>query len=435
MSEISLEELVEEREFLDILQPHVEVFLRLANTLLDRVGEEWTRSHYFQLLSATDSLESVLDEFGARYNRTYGHLTELVASLRWFAHTGFSITHLLRRLDSYVVKFPTPAEHAEARVAIDGIGAFVRSSAGRLLGAIRSEANHVGLVVPTETQPESDFAPVVVRRRLSRNVGQAVLVDEKQKIAEVASKFLQVCESLSKLDIRRIEDPHERARYLAANCTEEQARVYEAQVHNLQSIYDTHIANTVLEAQDSRLPVLRGHVSVALHLLEAVTFLTHFVERHEDEERRVSGKERISALVVRAEVQKVILHELLRWTYRTVHAGAGTARGLLPSYMNVMTLEVRLAEGIALHARPVALIVGIVNRYGTPVEMEVNGTVANAGSILKMLMAVGSNPDERRFVFRGNERTLRDIQLLFESDLGEHGLAGLPDELDYLREH
>jgi hypothetical protein len=49
------------------------------------------------------------------------------------------------------------------------------------------------------------------------------------------------------------------------------------------------------------------------------------------------------------------------------------------------------------------------------------------------MVAVGSNPEERSFTLRGDERPLRDLRALFEADFGESGLDGLPDVLGYLR--
>jgi hypothetical protein len=65
--------------------------------------------------------------------------------------------------------------------------------------------------------------------------------------------------------------------------------------------------------------------------------------------------------------------------------------------------------------------------------MEVGGKRCNAGSILELLVAVGSMPHEKRFLFRGDERPVRDIGRLFEHELGERGLDALPAELAYLR--
>ncbi len=435
MSEISFEELVEEHQFVDILQPHAEEFLRLSNTLLSAGGVIWNKKHYYQLLNETDTFESVLDDFGARYNRTYGYLTEMVASLRWFAHSGYSLTHHMRRLESYdAERCFDEEERAQSRANLDETRVRMRTYATRLLEAIRAEIARLGMDTTSESYPEEKFTPVTARRRLPRNVGQADFIDEEQKIAEVASRYLKAGDVLAEIGAKRIEDPEARSKYLAEHCTEEQARVYEAKVHNLQSMYDTHIANTVLESKDARLHRIRGHASATLHLIEAVTYLTHFVERHEGGGRTGEGKERVGKLICRFEVQDIILNGLLYWANRYMQAGADAAQSLLPSYLKVQNLEVLLPDYVSLHARPVALIVGIVNRYGTPVEMEAGGIVANAGSILKMLMVVGSNPDEKKFLFRGNTRPLRDIKLLFEHDLGERGMNTLPSELSYLHE-
>ena len=132
-------------------------------------------------------------------------------------------------------------------------------------------------------------------------------------------------------------------------------------------------------------------------------------------------------------VNEVTLNVLLHWALRFMLMGREIAEELLPTYTNVQALEVELPEGLVLHARPASLVVSIVNRYGTPVEMEIDGQVCNAGSILELMVVVGSNPESRRFVFRGDAHPLGDIALLFQHGLGEEGLSALPDELDYLR--
>ena len=109
------------------------------------------------------------------------------------------------------------------------------------------------------------------------------------------------------------------------------------------------------------------------------------------------------------------------------------AEELLPAYPNGQARVLEVAEDVVLHARPASLIVGIVQRYGTPVEMQVGDTVCDASSILDLMIAVGSNATARRYVFRGDEYPLRDIRLLFEHGLGEAGVSELPESLGYLR--
>lgn len=433
MNEASLEEVISEKVFADILETQAEMFYRLINTLLAKADGEWGRGHFFQLISEADTLEALLDDYGARYNRTYSYLRELVASLRGLALAGFSIAHLERRIESYGAILSA----READMAVGSIHrtkSYLKNTLVAVLRAVVDEGVARGIHISPDGYPESRYGPDAPRRTLPRNMGQEDLEDDEQKVAEVASKFIQACGMLEDLGVRRIHNEAERDAYLHRACSEEQARVYEATVHNLQSAYDTYVKNTVIEAGDDRLPKLRGHVSAALHLLEAVTHLTHFVERHESGMRNELLEGRIAAVVNRSEVRDITLNHLLYWAALFMRRGRALAEDLLPSYTNVQVLEVVLPEDLSLHARPAALIVGIVNKYGTPVEMQVEGRKCNAASILDLMVAVGSHPEARRFVFRGDENPLHDIQLLFESGLGESGVDRLPQSLSYLRD-
>jgi phosphotransferase system HPr (HPr) family protein len=432
MNETSLEEVISEKTFAGLFEAHADMFFRLANTLLARNDAEWTRRHLFQLISEADSVEALLDDYGARYNRTYSFLRELVASLRSFALAGFSVTHLERRIAGYPTVLST-AEFDSAVQSIHRSRMFLQSTARVLLTAARDEARARGIRVNPDAFPENGYGSDATRRALPRNMGQEDLDDDEQKVAEVASKFVQAASMFEDVGVKRIHNEHEREAFLQRACSEEQARVYEATVHNLQSAYDTWVKNTTIESSDSRLPKLRGHASAALHLLEAVTHLTHFVERHESKSRDEAIVRRLAALVNRSDVREITLNHLMYQAALFLKRGRSLAEDILPSFTNVQELVVQMRDDLALHARPAALIVGIVNRYGTPVELEVEGRKCNAASILDMMVTVGSHPDARRYIFRGDENPLRDIERLFRSGLGEDGLDKLPAELAYLR--
>lgn len=433
MTRISQEDLMTEEAFSEQLGAGAEMFFRLAETLVRHQESDWDRKHFFQLIVEADSAEAFFDDHGARYNRTFRRLVELTASARGFAIAGLRISHLRRRLNRYVERLLFSEDELEQlSESIERASNFVKQGAISLLGAALDEARERGATLSPEGFPSNRYESGRVQQVLPRNVGQQDLEDEEQKIAEVASKFLQSCEMLGELDIQRRTDPALCDQFLNESCTEEAARVYQATVHNLQSAYDTYIRNSVLEANDERLTRLRGHASAALHFLEAVTALTHFVERHEGT-RADPGEEAISSLVPRDEVRSVTLNDLLYWANAFMQKGRGLAEDLLPAYTNVQELAVEVSEEVVLHARPASLIVGIVSKYGTPVEMEVGGEACNAGSMLSLMVVIGSHPHEKTFVFRGDEKPLRDIGLLFQAGLGEDGMDSLPAELDYLR--
>jgi phosphotransferase system HPr (HPr) family protein len=432
MPELSLEELISEKSFAAILEVQAEMYFRLADTLLAKSDAEWTRRDFFQLISESDSVEALLDDHDARHNRTFSYLRELIASLRSFALAGFSIAHVERRLTGYATVLST-AEFDSAAKSIELSLRYLQGVARKLLTASREEALSRGVRIKADTFPESRYHPDAPRRTLPRNMGQVDLEDDEQKVAEVASKFVSAARMFHEIGVKRIANEHEREAFLQRCCTEERARVYEATVHNLQSAYDTWVKNTQIESSDVRLSKLRGHASAALHLLVAVTHLVHFVERHESQSRDDAIVQKLAGVVKRAEVREVTLNHLLYQAAVFLGRGRSLAEDVLPSFTNVQVLEIDLAGDLVLHARPAALIVGIVSRFGTPVELEVDGKKCNAASILDMMVTVGSNPDTRHYTFRGDENPLRHIEMLFRAGLGEEGLDSLPDELAYLK--
>ena len=434
MRETSLDRIVTEEEFCETLADEAEMLFRLANTLHGKADKEWSRRHLYQLAIEADLVESFLDDHGAGHNRSFCFLRELVASIRAFSQAGFSIKHLEYRLDSYSTHLGLYEEkEAACKAAMAFAGKFVRDAIRALLDACRDEARDLKVKWDPNPFPKDRYLTAQVHLKLPRNLGEELFEDEEQKVAEVASKYLQVCEMFQEIGVRQIEEEEAREAFLVSRCSEERARVYEATVHNLQSAYDTHIKNTNLEARDSRLQLLRGHASAAFHTLEAVTFLAHFVERHETISRPSASDKRLRDHIDRAGVRHITLNYLLFWAKELIELGRDVARDVLSSFTNVQELQVEVPDELVVHARPASLIVGIVNHYGTPVEMEVAGSTCNAASILELMIAVGSNPNSRTYIFRGDENPLRDIRLLFEAGLGEAGLSQLPPELEYLK--
>jgi hypothetical protein len=429
-----LEEVVVETAFAPLLGKESQTFCRLANALRSHPPGPWSKGLFQRLAHEANRLESFLDDHGARFNRNFSLTRELVASVRWLALGGFSLSHLAARLDTYGLgQALSNEEQDRLRRTLDHGRSFLRTSIEQLLVRQRQELERLAVGWDSAMASPDEASLTAVRRRLPRNLGQEEPTDDSQRIAEIASKYLAACTMLDGLELRPTSEPRELRQKLALVCKEEQARVYEATVHNLQSTYDTHIKNTVVESEDDRLPRLRGLLSASLHLLESVTVLAHFVERHESESRGEATHLAIAGIVDGAKVRSLMLNELLHWANALMQRGRSTAEELLPSYIELRELRVELPPNLKLHARPAALIVNIVAHHGTPVELEVDGQRCNAGSILEILIAVGSKPDARDFLFRGDIHPLRDIGLLFEGNLGEDGLGNLPTELQYLR--
>ena len=434
MSETSIDRIISEEQFAEVLGAEAEMFFRIANSVQLQAEPLRRRQHLYQLGIEADLVESFLDDHGAKHNQSFCFLRELVASVRGFSRVGFALEHLRKRLDSYgTLLRRLPAREFEFKAALDDASHFTFESIHRLLDACRLEAETHGLQRVDKFFPEERYSTGLVNLRLPHNLGDERIDEETRKVAEVASKYLQVCAMFREIEVRPIVNPVDRERFFARDCTEERARVYEATVHNLQSAYDTYIKGTSLEGTDERLGCLRGHASAAFHLLESVTSLVHFVERHGSDSRTDDPARRIGAFVERAKVREVTLNNLLFWASELVLLGEPVAREILSSFSNLQELELQIPEGITIHARPASLIVAIVNHHDMPVEMEVAGHVCNAASILEVLITAGSNPEATHYLFRGDAAPLKDICRLFEAGLGERGLDALPISLSYLQ--
>lgn len=435
MPESPLRDVLTEEDFVPILLEQARVMAALAQGLVQPESTWWGKRELFLLASEADELEACLDDHGARWNAHFHFFTELTASIRGLALAGLSVEHLVRRLGTYGLEVAMGEEAFQSvDRACSGVASFLRRTLESLLTALVDEARTLGALDPECDGQPFPPGPTKPRMRLPRTLGLQDLSDEDQRIAEVATKYLQACEMLGAAGLDFGEGQvGDLGSLLRERCREEHARVFEATVHNLQSAYDTHVKNTAREAADERLPRLRGHISATLHLLETMTQLVHFVERHENGERALEAQDRIGQLVPRQEVLHVILELLAPAATQVLTAGSTLAEGLLPSYTDVQSVELEVPSDVHLHARPIALMVAVVHHHGTPVRLELEGQTADASSILEVMILVGSKPEVRQLRFEGDSRPLNDLALLFAAGVGERGVEQLPDQLGYLR--
>lgn len=432
-AEESLEQILAEKEFVPLLAEQAQPMFRLSNFLLSARRETWGENHMFLLLTEANAVESFLDDFDARNNKTYSYLTELVASTRGFANAAHALHHLRRRLDKYDVDSEADAEFkADLERALE----WTNDSTAKLLAETHREAESKSVPLPREAVGERSFPSAFARLRLPRTADEEDVADETQRIAEVASKYLKTCDIVENIGIEKINDPIRLRHFVARSCTEEKARMYETSVHNLQSKYDTYIKNTAVEAKDPKLKRLRGYISVCLHLLEYVTHLVHFYERHENDIRYEPTKQRIARIISKAEVLDRAVNFSLYSAKAFLHRGRATAQAIFPAYTKMREETIEVPSDVDLHLRPATLISKVARHYGTPVQMRLGQSDwVDVASTIKVVLTIGMNVDARKVTFRGDENALRDLRLLFGCGLGEGdgGLDNLPDGLGYLR--
>jgi phosphotransferase system HPr (HPr) family protein len=427
-----------EEEFKYLLSGQAGDFPLIANGLLESAPEQWSQRQIYHLYRASTDLETFLDDFGARENRTFFPIREMAAQVRWLSLALTGLVHLDSRLPSYQVHDPAWSRDVLAprvrRAALD----LAEMTTG-VLQALREAWLACGMPWAGHVLRVEGLLPGGPRPRLPRN-----LIEDREGLpaegaggspapARLINQYLGFLSTLERLGGNPIEGLAALRQFMSTRYTEELARSYEARAHNLQSSYDTWIAGTPEEEAHPELHCLRGAASQALHLLEAGTCLAHLYERHDVYGRHGGSRALFERVLPEERLLGVTVNHCARMAYECLKRTAPILAPLLRAFTHQISLELRLPEGVSLHARPISLIVSVVNHHGTPVEMEIEGRKGSAASIMQLLMLAGSSPNARMVRFTGDRAVLQDLQDLFERRLGEEGLDLLPPHLEYLR--
>jgi phosphotransferase system HPr-like phosphotransfer protein len=422
-----------EAEFAPLLSKRIRPLLDLCQDIRpERNGSRIPKRVISALEDVAHDLETFLDDYDARSNQQFATFTEFVACARGFAEIARTIQHVLLRFPSY---------HGEAAASDDRFLKeaartlkFADTSLRKLLDATVAEAAAATGRPRSRKKHGHAESPERGRRFLPHDIDEVAEMNDREKIAELASLYIAHKHTLDKLfDGRRIEGVAAMRRYVLEVSDEEQCRYFQTKIHNLQSKYDTFVKATAAEQKDPDLKRFRGYVSIALHLLECMTQLVHFYQRHENDIRGEQVKDRVAALIDKDEVLDRSLNFCLYYTHVYLHEGLTLAQSLVKRYTSQERIALDLPEGVHIHIRPASLIAEIVKHHGTPVMVTIGSDTRYAGSALDVLMAAGANAGDRTIKFEGDTAPLRDLRLLFENRLGEDGLSRLPRQLSYLK--
>jgi phosphotransferase system HPr-like phosphotransfer protein len=412
-------------EFVQELQ-----FLRSIGT------DGWMERRLYALYRKSTDIETFLDDHGAPANQTFFMTRELIAGARWLSLACSCLVHLRSRLKAYP---QANLEWAQARlpdhlqVAIDCFGSYLVKCAEGIseewvrLGlpwpenAQSSVASHAApkLILPANRLPEADERA---------EAGQQASLPAARLVGRVL-RLLNIWAPLRGVGTGTHE---ERQSFMENFCSEATARDFESRVHNLQSEYDSNIRGSAEEKEHADLLRLRGGISQCLHLLEAVTALTHLYERHQVHQRHPATRRVLARIVDWEEYLRITIECCILPAFFSLSHAEDVVAGLLKILTVQSFRDFEIPDGVSLHARPLSLIVGIVHHFGLPVEIEIHGKRASAASMMSMLILCGSHLDAKSVRFHGDAAVLTDLEDLFEARLGEDGLEAFPPRLKYL---
>ncbi len=385
-------------EFLAIVSAQIADFLKIIPFIKDEGHDRSTYSkRFYDYMSSQAKLaEALLDSCGAKENRAWFLLRELVATIRCLS----TVAYQLRYLEIRVVSFDILKDETQD---FQEITADVREIFDRLLQntfkVCERETLNLGITIPATGVTPEDFPFFRSPGKLHADMREEHVKKEDEAIVKIASSFLEIVEEYTALGFGRIFTAQELVEMVPEHVNEERLRTFESGVQNLQAVYDTHIQYTRMEAKDSRLPKLRGCISIALHLLEIATELIHFHERHERNARQAAIYKHLQKIIGLYQTLDLMGNYALFYCTHFLREGKRLSEDAVMDYAQIISKRIPIPIYRGFHVRPSTYIAKIVRHYGADVQMHLGDEVYDASCVFDLFRANEEiNMEKRRLI-------------------------------------
>jgi phosphotransferase system HPr-like phosphotransfer protein len=431
----SLVKIISEEEFLQLAQEPSTFFFKIYNSFASRLkeGKDVSRKFYSNLIQEAEFLESFLDEYGARENKEWAFFTEYVACIRNLGISAFFIKHLLDRYPYYNLR-DSKENFTQFQSRAHSALEFLSKSMLNIYQEVIATAKINGLIFPEESVSPHEFSDIESNKRLPKNIAEDEVKNEDERIVEICEKIQETSKKMETIKISPTNDLTELKKLVPYKINETRARAFKEMVHSIQSDYDTYVKHTKLEQENPIIKNLRGHISMTLHLLEVVLWLSHFYERHEDEIRAGECKRKITEMVDKGQLLSQVVNFGFQYSRHFIFKGSELAEEILKQFVKVGRIEVPVPKPLGFHARPSTYVSLISRNYNEDLFLIVDDEKFNTKSVMSMLQAGGTIADKgcQTVIFEGSKRVLDDVIILAKHNYCEE--QEIPEQLNYLKE-
>jgi len=430
----SLIQIISEDEFLKIVQEPSGLFFKVSALFCEKIKnkKDVSRKFYSSLIQETEYLESVLDEHGARENKTWSFFSEYIACIRNLTIAAFYIKHILDRYPYYNL--------GESRENIDSFNDSAYKALGFLNDSIQGLRTEVvktgelnGLDISQDSFSMNEFSDIESNKRLPRTVLEDEVKGEEDRILNLCQKYRKAAKMINEIGIQRSDTLETFRHIIPTKLDEKLVRMFKELVHSVQSEYDTYVKNTRIEQSHEVLKNFRGYISMPLHLLEVVLWLCHFYERHEDEIRHGECRQQISKVVNKEILLGQIFNFGFHYSKFYLQEGDKLVKEILLGFVENVRAEVLIPQPLGFHARPSTYISLIARHHDGELHMIIDEDKFYAKSVMSLLQAGGILADKgyKKVVFEGSKQAINDVKLLAQNNYCEEG--EFPRQLSYLR--
>ena len=434
MAAKSLIQIISENEFLKIVQEPSGLFFKVSALFCEKIrnGKDVSRKFYSSLIQETEYLESVLDEHGARENKTWSFFSEYIACIRNLTIAAFYIKHILDRYPYYNL-----GESRENTIffndsAYKALG-FLNDSIQGLRAEVVKTGELNGLDIFQDSFAMNEFSDIESNKRLPRTVLEDEVKGEEDRILNLCQKYRKAAKMINEIGIERSDTLETFRHIIPSKLDEKLVRMFKELVHSVQSEYDTYVKNTRIEQSHDDLKNFRGYISMPLHLLEVVLWLCHFYERHEDDIRHGECKQQISKIVNKEVLLGQIFNFAFHYSKYYLQEGDKLVKNILKGFLEVVRAEVPVPQPLGFHARPSTYLSLIARHHEGELFMLIDDEKFNAKSVMNLLQAGGILADKGylNVTLEGSRHAINDAKLLAQNNYCEKG--EFPRQLSYLR--
>ncbi len=341
-----------------------------------------TRPLLGELLSHASQIEELLDSYGARNNCRWARFRFLTASIKLFSNISYELLHIQHSLPHYRL-LPVQQDFAKSTEQTLHITEQILQQATRLLA---DEAKRLKLPLSDITICDDFYAEKLPHGRLPHDLAMRKIETVSTTVSLLATAFLNLAAE-SKQALPKKQTPLNSVLCdMTGPISEEKLRSLELRFHNLQSLYDTYVSTTETEVLDKDLPILRGHISVVLHLLRTSRDFAHYYERHAGPTAQKIAQGR-KQLVEPEKLLELLCNYSIYFVIQYLTCAELLCQNMLRRYTEIDRIEVRVPPYRGFHVRPSTLISKLVLHYGSEVKMLLGDEEYDAGSPLELFRA------------------------------------------------
>ena len=373
-----------------------------------------TRPLLGRMMLQAIEIHELLDAYGAKNNQRWRRFRHLVTTIRVFADVGYELLHIQHGLPNYhLIRIEQDFLDA-TDAALNTICDVVLEASNQVL----EEAADLGLDIPYGPTPVEVYEESLPPGRLPHDVETRHIDNVYETVTLLATAFLNLSEETRGLRAVRMPEPDDCCHFKSDVVNQEALCNLEDQFHNLHSLYDTYVCDTDVEDVDSDLMVLRGHISVAMHLLSVGSSLASYFQRYVYVAKEGLA-DSLNSLVRADDLLQVLIRYTIGYTVVHTLAARDLCQLMLNRYVEETMIDVSIPVYRGFHVRPSTLAASIVQHYGTDVHMELGDETVNVAIPLEL--------------FRINEKINAQKRRFLAQRIAQLNLAGEYGSIEFMR--